>query len=111
LLNFRRLLEKHQPTAAINKAVKWVAMAAKRGRLNAMPESPGHDRLKALRNPNAQILSLVEHPVYLVKNHLDHRKVRYRGLAKKTDQLFSLFDLANLVQIKGRKLARGVVAP
>jgi hypothetical protein len=31
------------------------------------------------------------------KNLFKHRKVRYRGLAKNTAQLYSLFALANLV--------------
>jgi IS5 family transposase len=52
-----------------------------------------------------------EHPLPVIKNRFGHRKVRYRGLAKNTAQLFSLFALANLVQTKGRVLAQGVIAP
>jgi IS5 family transposase len=33
----------------------------------------------------------------VVKNLFRHRKTRYRGLAKNTAQLFTLFALANLV--------------
>jgi IS5 family transposase len=33
----------------------------------------------------------------VVKNLFHHRKTRYRGLAKNTAQLFSLFGLANLI--------------
>lgn len=33
---------------------------------------------------------------YWLKVHFGHRKVRYRGLAKNTAQLYSLFALANL---------------
>jgi len=32
-----------------------------------------------------------------VKNLFGHRKTRYKGLAKNTAQLFSLFGLANLM--------------
>ena len=66
---------------------------------------------KALEKAKAQIRSLVEHPFHVIKNRFGHRKVRYRGLAKNTAQLFSLFALANLVQTKDRILAQGVIAP
>ena len=32
-----------------------------------------------------------------MKAHIKHKKVRYNGLAKNRAQLFSLFELANLV--------------
>ena len=92
------------------KAVKWV-VAAKRGLLKAMPEGPERDRLKALEKAKAQIRPLVAHPFPVIKNRFGHRKVRYRGLAKNTAQLFSLFALANSVQTKDRILAQGVIAP
>jgi transposase, IS5 family len=64
------------------------------------------------RGPNAtrpgskaQLRAIVEHPFHVVKNLFRHRKVRYRGLAKNTAQLFSLFALANLV------LARRLLPP
>jgi transposase, IS5 family len=50
----------------------------------------------------AQIRARVEHPFHIVKNLFHHRKVRYKGLAKNTAQLFSLFALANLVIAKNR---------
>jgi IS5 family transposase len=93
-----------------DKVVKWV-VAAKRGLLKAMPERPERDRLKALETAEAQIRSLVEHPFHVIKNRFGYRKVRYRGLAKNTAQLFSLFALVNLVQTKDRLLAHGVIAP
>jgi IS5 family transposase len=45
----------------------------------------------------------VEHPFHIIKNLFSLRKVRYRGLAKNTARLYTLFGLANLV-IAGRKL-------
>jgi IS5 family transposase len=50
--------------------------------------------------PNIQ--AKVEHPFHVVKNLFHHRKVRYRGLAKNTAQLFTLFGFANLV-LAGRR--------
>ncbi len=48
----------------------------------------------------ASIRAKVEHPFHVIKNLFRHRKVRYKGLAKNTAQLFSLFGLANLVIAK-----------
>ena len=42
----------------------------------------------------------VEHPFHIVKNRFRHKKLRYRGLAKNTAQLHTLFALANLVIVK-----------
>ena len=44
----------------------------------------------------------VEHPFHVLKNLFRHRKTRYRGLAKNTAQLFTLFGFANLV-LAGRR--------
>ena len=48
----------------------------------------------------ASIRAKVEHPFHVVENLFGHRKTRYKGLAKNTAQLFSLFGLANLVIAK-----------
>ena len=49
-----------------------------------------------LERVKAQVRALVEHPFHILKNLFRHRKTRYRGLAKNTAQLHSLFALANL---------------
>lgn len=48
----------------------------------------------------ASIRAKVEHPFHVVKNLFRHRKTRYRGLAKNTAQLLTLFGLANLLLAK-----------
>ena len=53
----------------------------------------------------ASVRAKVEHPFHVVKNLFRHRKARYKGLAKNTAQLFSLFGLANLVIAKRSLLA------
>ena len=53
----------------------------------------------------ASIRAKVEHPFHVIKNLFRHKKVRYKGLAKNTAQLFSLFGLANLVLAKRSLLA------
>jgi IS5 family transposase len=52
----------------------------------------------------AAVRAKVEHPFHIVKNRFGLRKVRYRGLAKNTAQLFTLFGLANLMIAKRRLL-------
>ena len=44
----------------------------------------------------ASIRAKVEHPFRVIKRQFGHVKVRYRGLAKNTAQLHTLFALSNL---------------
>jgi len=80
-------------------------VAAKRGKIKAMREGPLKDLVVALERAKAQIRARGEHPFHVVKNLFRHRKVRYKGLAKNTAQLFSLFALANLVIAKNQLLS------
>ncbi len=86
------------------KSVKW-QVAVKRGKVKAMREGIVKDLLIAVERAKAQIRARVEHPFHVIKNLFGHRKVRYKGLAKNTAQLFSLFGLANLVLAKKQLLA------
>jgi transposase, IS5 family len=54
----------------------------------------------------AQVRAVVEHPFHVIKNLYRHRKLRYRGLAKNTAQLHTLFALANLMIVKKRLLVQ-----
>ena len=49
-----------------------------------------------LEKVKAGIRARVEHPFRVIKRQFGHIKVRYRGLAKNTAQLHTLFALANL---------------
>jgi len=60
----------------------------KTGRLGALKDKAEH--LKA------SVRAKVEHPFRVIKRQFGHVKVRYRGLAKNTAQLETLFALANL---------------
>jgi len=52
----------------------------------------------------------VEHPFRVIKRQFGHVKVRYRGLAKNTAQLYTLFALSNLWMVRGQLLpAKGCV--
>ena len=84
----------------LNGLVEW-QVALKRGKLKAMAEGPRKEVAKALEKCKAQLRAYVEHPFHVLKNLFKHRKARYRGLAKNTAQLHSLFAL---VLLQGRML-------
>ena len=48
----------------------------------------------------ASVRAKVEHPFRVIKRQFGHVKVRYRGLAKNTAQLHTLFALANLWMVR-----------
>lgn len=75
-------------------------VAIKRGKLKSMAEGRRKELVCGIECCKAQLRAYVEHPFHVVKNLFKHRKVRYRGLAKNTAQLHSLFALANLVITK-----------
>jgi IS5 family transposase len=95
-------VEKRPEIQAREQPVTW-HIAAKRGRIKALRESPLKTAIQALEKVKAQVRAVVEHPFHVLKNLFGHRKARYRGLAKNEAQLFSLFALANLV-LAGRNL-------
>ncbi|QTF91791.1 IS5 family transposase [Halomonas sp. BM-2019] len=72
-------------------------VAAKRGTLKKMEDSPMKTLLLAFEKAKASIRAKVEHPFHVIKNLFGYRKVRYKGLAKNQAQLFTLFALGNLV--------------
>jgi IS5 family transposase len=81
--------------------VRWF-VAAKRSKIKALAEGKRKELTQALEKAKAQLRALVEHPFHVIKNLFRHRKVRYRGLAKNTAQLHTLFALANLVLARRR---------
>jgi len=87
-----------------NCDVSW-NIAIKRSIIKALPKA-----LRELAAPMeralAKVRAWVEHPFHVVKNLFRHKKLRYRGLAKNTAQLHTLFALANLVIVKKALLAQ-----
>jgi IS5 family transposase len=82
-----------------DRAVTW-HIAMRRGKLKAMAAGRLKELTEQAERLRAQLRSRVEHPFHVIKNLFGHRKVRYRGLAKNTAQLFTLSALANLVIAK-----------
>ena len=89
-------VEKREEITTRSPGVEW-HVAAKRGKIKAMAEGAVKELTQQIEKLKAQVRARVEHPFHIIKNLFRHRKTRYRGLAKNTAQLHSLFALANLV--------------
>lgn len=76
--------------------VTW-HVAMRPGKRKQLPGTPLGELMEKVEQAKASIRAKVEHPFHVVKNLFHHRKTRYKGLAKNTAQLFSLFGFANLM--------------
>ena len=86
------------------REVSW-NIAVKRSIIKGLPK-PLRELAEPIERALAQVRAWVEHPFHVVKNLFRHKKLRYRGLAKNTAQLHTLFALANLVIVKKTLLAQ-----
>ena len=86
-----------------DRDVSW-NIAIKRSIIKALPKAL-RDLVEPMERARAQLRAWVEHPFHVVKNLFQHKKLRYRGIAKNTAQLHTLFALANLVIVKKSLLA------
>jgi len=82
-----------------NTPVQW-EVALRPGKRRALPDTLAGRMAEQIEQFKASIRAKVEHPFHIVKNRFGLRKVRYRGLAKNTAQLYTLFGLANLLIAK-----------
>jgi IS5 family transposase len=96
--------DKREEIVAAHPHVQW-HIAARRGKIKAMVEGPLKALAQQTEKLKAQVRARVEHPFHILKNLFHYRKTRYRGLAKNTAQLHTLFALVNLVMAKRSLLA------
>ena len=82
--------------------VRW-HVAMKPGKRKALDKSTSLGQVaEHIEKIKASVRAKVEHPFRVIKRQFGHVKVRYRGLAKNTAQLHTLFALANLWMAKRR---------
>ena len=87
-------------------------IAAKRGRIAAMPDGPDKIALQRREHAKLRIRARVEHPFQTLKVFFRFTKVRFKGLAKNTAHIVTLFALANLHRARKKLMASiGVVRP
>ena len=101
-----RGVEKREEIQAMHPGVNWhIAMMP--GKRKAMDKSsPMGAILERLEKTKASIRAKVEHPFRVIKRQFGYTKVKYRGLAKNTANLMTLFALSNLWMVR-RKLMAG----
>jgi transposase, IS5 family len=67
-----------------------------------MAEGWQKDLALAYEKLKARISAKVEHPFHVVKNIFQHKKTRYKGIAKNDAHLNVLFALSNLYMVRGK---------
>lgn len=85
------------------RPVKWL-IAERRSKLDRMFEKGTvlREQVDRVEKLKASARAFVEHPFLVLKRRFNHRKARYRGIAKNEAQLFALFGLGNLLLMDRR---------
>ena len=79
--------------------VDWhIAMRA--GKRKQQKHTPWGQLTEQAEQLKASVRAKVEHPFRVIKRQFGHSKVRYRGLAKNTAQLMTLFALSNIWMVR-----------
>jgi transposase, IS5 family len=102
-----RGVEKREEIQAQHPEVNWhiAMMPGKRKALDK--HTPLGAILEKLEQTKASIRAKVEHPFRVIKRQFGYVKVKYRGLAKNTANLMTLFALSNLWMVRKRLLNMG----
>lgn len=75
----------------------------KQGKRKELQKYRRGERMEKLEQNKGSLLAKLKPPFQVVNNLFNHRNTRYRGQAKNTVQVLSLFDPANLM-LTWRKL-------
>ena len=99
---------KREEIQAQHPGVNWhiAMMPGKRKVLDK--DTPMGAILEKLEQTKASIRAKVEHPFRVIKRQFGYVKVKYRGLAKNTANVVTLFALSNLWMARKRLLSMGV---
>ncbi len=102
-----RGVDKREEIQARHPGVSWhiAMMPGKRRALKK--DTPMGALLEQLEQIKASIRAKVEHPFRVIKRQFGYAKVKYRGLAKNTANLVTLFALSNLWMVRKRLLSMG----
>lgn len=87
-----------------DKGLDW-CIAERRHRVRALPEGELKEVSELLEHLQAKVRARVEHPFRVMKRQFGYQKVRFKGLAKNTAQVVTLFALSNLWMARKRLLA------
>ncbi|WP_414490259.1 IS5 family transposase [Stenotrophomonas maltophilia] len=79
-------------------------IAAKRSKVKAIGDAREREQVERWESCKASLRAKVEHPFRVIKRQFGYTKVRYRGLAKNTAQVLTLFALSNLWMVRRQLL-------
>lgn len=80
-------------------------IAQRRHVIAQLAPGPNRDIVERIERLKAKVRARVEHPFRVIKLQFGYTKVRFRGLAKNTAHLLTLFGLSNLWMVRKQLLA------
>ncbi len=86
-------------------------IAARPSDIAKLPEGQRKTAIQKQEHRRARIQAKVEHPFRVIKRQFGLTKVRFRGLAKNTAHVITLFALSNLWMARRKLMAMAVVRP
>ncbi|PPB15865.1 IS5/IS1182 family transposase [Pseudomonas aeruginosa] len=87
------------------REVIWQVAARRSTYRKLGKNSPLYKAKRKIEKAKAQVRAKVEHPFRVIKRQFGYVKTRFRGLAKNTAQLVTLFALSNLWMVRRHLLA------
>jgi len=90
--------------------LKW-HIAARPSDIAKLPEGRRKTTIQKQEHRKASIRAKVEHPFRVIKRQFGLTKVRFRGLAKNTAHVITLFALSNLWMVRRQLMAMAAVRP
>ena len=91
--------------------LKW-HIAARPSDIAKLPEGRAKTKVQKAEHRKASVRAKVEHPFRVIKRQFGLVKVRFRGLAKNTAHVVTLFALSNLWMVRKQLMATaGAVRP
>lgn len=94
-----------------DRQVIWQIAARRSSYSTLNKRSPIYQAMRRIERVKAQTRSKVEHPFRVVKRQFGYVKTRFRGLAKNTAQLTTLFALSNLWMVRKQLMGMGEIRP
>ena len=90
--------------------LKW-HIAARPSDIAKLPEGRRKTAIQKREHHKASIRAKVEHPFRVIKRQFGLTKVRFRGLAKNTAHVITLFALSNLWMVRRQLMAMAAIRP
>ena len=92
------------PARVDREDVQW-HIAARPSDIAKLPEGRAKTKAQKAEHRKASMRAKVEHPFRVVKRQFGLVKVRFRGLAKNTAQVVTMFALSNLWMVRKQLMA------